>query len=255
MHNSNPLASRRSVFQTAGTSAITLGGAVVALQQSGMAGGMGVLGFSLDVVLLLSGGGVTAAGILLFLASYLPGRQHGGVIFRLRTLQVGELEQLHEAVRRYAGGAVVPMDKKIEMHAMNPDCFQTIERVDGKTPTPAVVGYMMIYPLKKFALARIMAGDIHGAHLLPEHIVKPRGRAAGCYIGFIAADGMRAKGEALRLVRTYIHRLARGNRPGMFHVCTRPTTARALRLVTEHRFAPVSGKGQLRLNEVCFMTI
>jgi hypothetical protein len=179
---------------------------------------------------------------------FIPEKIDFWTTYQCRTLESSELDGLHKMVARYAGGALVPIDAKIKIRSVNAECFKIIEEISEDRMSRKIVGYIMIYYLKQDAVQRVLAGQIHGAHVVYKDIVSVRGAASGVYIGFIWGEDTKSRAATLRHADILIRNIRRRKN---FLIFTRPTTKEALAAVKRRSFKTVIGDGEPGIGLVC----
>jgi hypothetical protein len=187
--------------------------------------------------------------IILGIGLVLPGPKRGWSTFHCRPLAASELLLIHQKVAEYAGGYLVPIDRKMAIHNVNPGCFSALEEVSPGGLTRSIVGFIMIYPVNLETARKMMAGQSHGAHVMADDVVKPQGRAAAIYVAFMWGADRWSRASTIKHVQALIDKTPKQS---PFRVITRPTTREALRTVTRRGFRPLSAASTLGLGQVCY---
>ncbi len=207
------------------------------------------IGAALPLAATLAQVGIAISGLALLLIGYFaPEKQYVWLDYRCRSLEPSELDGIHNMVARYAGGTVVSIDKKLAIYNVNPQCFSAVEEVSKNGLDRRIVGYIMIYYLNKAVTKRILAGEMHGAHVTAEDIVTPRSYASSAYVGFVWARGRKSRAATLKHADAL---LKKARRHRGFLIFTRPTTVEALRAVNRRSFKTVLTGMEPTLGSVC----
>lgn len=124
-----------------------------------------------------------------------------------------------------------------QWHAKNPEYLWVIQRVvkAGGAEKRRLVGFFSLFPLKKQATKRCDRGELFGAQISVDDILRPGATPAGVYIGAIAGRGKLAQGVAIGALMERLNTLLK--RGGA--VYTRPVTEIGLRRVRKYGFVPV----------------
>jgi hypothetical protein len=148
-----------------------------------------------------------------------------------------DLQAVHDFMTRWFGNETPSITRMRDWHRRNKTVFTAIymkELAHGAV-AKTLVGVFKVLPLAQDAVALIESEQVTGANLTAEHLVKFGERAAGLYIGDVAAMNRRAKGEVVRRLRLIVQQYAANKVP----IYTRPLTSDGVRLVRKYLFVPV----------------
>jgi hypothetical protein len=142
------------------------------------------------------------------------------------------LESVRTAINRYLDDKILNTDTMARFHAVRPNDYLFLRRAITPDRVDFDYGVAIIHPLKAAYGKRFEQGKLVGKDLEP-HMLKAKGKATYFYISFAEADEG-YEGELVEKVTEHIFAMAN------FPCCimTRPTTTRALHLVTRRGFQP-----------------
>ncbi|HSY19642.1 MAG TPA: hypothetical protein VK815_14970 [Candidatus Acidoferrales bacterium] len=162
----------------------------------------------------------------------------------LQVMDEPDLREAHAIIARRMSPPIADLQLLIVNLKKCPNAFQILKSNKGD-----IIGFFVVYPLKKSAASSIQRGHLTGVEIGTEDIAGVFHRAETCYIAIVLGNGGRmAHGYTLAHLHNFCGNLMRKR---AVRFLARPTTSEGLAVVRKHGFTSIDG-GAPKMGVCCW---